>query len=222
MCGRFAFFSPSEAVVAAFGADISFQFDPRYNIAPSQNVTLLRLDESGDLRVDNYRWGLVPFWAKDPAIGNRMINARAETVAEKPSYRQSFSRRRCLVLASGFYEWHKDESGKTPFFISRGDDQPFGMAGLWDEWAKGEGDPLRTCTVITTPANEFMQSMHHRMPVLMDGSSALNWLAPEAATDELLQMLLGPQQVELQAWPVSKSVNNPVNDQASLIERVPA
>jgi putative SOS response-associated peptidase YedK len=221
MCGRFAFFSPREAVVAAFGADISFQFDPRYNIAPSQNVSILRLDESGELRVDNYRWGLVPFWAKDPAIGNRMINARAETVAEKPSYRQSFSRRRCLVLASGFYEWHKDEAGKTPFFISRGDDQPFGMAGLWDEWAKGEreGDPLRTCTVITTPANEFMQRMHHRMPVLMGGTSALSWLAPEALTDELLHMLLGPQEVELQAWPVGKSVNNPINDNAHLIER---
>jgi len=223
MCGRFAFFSPREAVVAAFGADISFPFDPRYNIAPSQNVSLLRLDESGELRVDNYRWGLVPFWAKDPAIGNRMINARAETVAEKPSYRQSFSRRRCLVLASGFYEWHKDEAGKNPFFISRRDDQPFGMAGLWDEWAKGDGkgkdNPLRTCTVITTPANEFMQSMHHRMPVLMGGTSALSWLAPEALTDELLRMLLGPQEVELQAWPVGKSVNNPINDNAHLIER---
>ncbi|TDJ45556.1 MAG: SOS response-associated peptidase [Gammaproteobacteria bacterium] len=221
MCGRFAFFSPREAVVAAFGADISFQFDPRYNIAPSQNVSLLRLDESGELRVDNYRWGLVPFWAKDPAIGNRMINARAETVAEKPSYRQSFSRRRCLVLASGFYEWHKDEAGKTPFFISRQDDQPFGMAGLWDEWTKGarEGDPLRTCTVITTPANEFMQRMHHRMPVLMSGTSALSWLVPEALTDELLHMLLGPQEVELQAWLVGKSVNNPINDNAHLIER---
>jgi putative SOS response-associated peptidase YedK len=221
MCGRFAFFSPREAVVAAFGADINFQIDPRYNIAPSQEVTLLRLNENGDLRVENYRWGLVPFWAKDPAIANRMINARAETVAEKPSYRQSFSRRRCLVLASGFYEWRKDATGKTPFFISRPDGQPFGMAGLWDEWAKGD-EPLRTCAVITTPANKFMQSMHHRMPVLMDGSAALNWLAPEAATDELLQMLLGPQRVELQAWPVSTAVNNPVNDKASLIECVSA
>ncbi len=104
MCGRFAFFSPSEAVVAAFGADISFQVDPRYNIAPSQNVSILHLDDSGELRVDNYRWGLVPFWAKDPAIGNRMINARAETVAEKPSYRQSFSRRR----------WAADDDSTSP------------------------------------------------------------------------------------------------------------
>lgn len=219
MCGRFAFFSPREAVIAAFGADINFQSDPRYNIAPSQEVTLLRLDENGDLRVDKYRWGLVPFWAKDPAIGNRMINARAETVAEKPAYRQSFSRRRCLVLASGFYEWRKNADGKTPFFISRADDQPFGMAGLWDEWAKGDGEPLRTCTVITTPANEFMQTMHHRMPVLMDGSSAPSWLNVEALNDALLSMLLGPQTVELQAWPVGKSVNNPINDNVGLIQR---
>lgn len=220
MCGRFAFFSPREAVIAAFGADIDFQFQPRYNIAPSQEVTLLRLDDNAQLRADNYRWGLVPFWAKDPAIGNRMINARAETVAEKPSYRQSFSRRRCVVLASGFYEWHAEVSGKTPFFISRADAQPFGMAGLWDEWARGEGEPLRTCTVITTAANEFMRSMHDRMPVVMAGDQALGWLNPEASKDELLSMLLGPQQVELQAWAVSKAVNNPINDNAKLIERL--
>ena len=199
MCGRFAFFSPREAVIAAFGADIDFRFQPRYNIAPSQEVTLLRLDDNAQLRADNYRWGLVPFWAKDPAIGNRMINARAETVAEKPSYRQSFSRRRCVVLASGFYEWHAEVSGKTPFFISRADAQPFGMAGLWDEWARGEGEPLRTCTIITTAANEFMRNMHDRMPVVMAGDQALGWLNTEAAKDELLSMLLGPQQIELQA-----------------------
>jgi len=220
MCGRFAFFSPREAVVAAFGADIEYEFNPRYNIAPSQEVTLLRLDESGHLRADNYRWGLVPFWAKDPAIGNRMINARAETVAEKPSYRQSFSRRRCLVLANGFYEWRKNETGKTPYFISRADGQPFGMAGLWDEWAKGDGAPLRTCTVITTVANEFMRSMHDRMPVIMGGNEAMGWLNTEAAKDILLSMLMGSQQVELRAWAVSKSVNNPINDNAKLIEPV--
>ena len=234
MCGRFAFFSPREAVIAAFCAELDFQFDPRYNIAPSQDVTLIRLDQHGDLRVDRYRWGLVPFWAKDPAIGNRMINARAETVAEKPSFRQSFSRRRCLVLASGFYEWHKDASGKTPFFISREDGQPFGMAGMWDEWAiakqsKGDsrGDAmvnreckaLRTCAVITTPANEFMRGMHDRMPVIMAGNAAMTWLNNEVPKDELLNMVLGPQTIDLQAWPVSKVVNNPINDDVSLIDR---
>lgn len=221
MCGRFAFFSPREAVTAAFGKDLEFQFEPHYNIAPSQEVTLLRLDENGELRIDKYRWGLVPFWAKDPAIGNRMINARGETVAEKPSFRQSFSRRRCLVLASGFYEWRKDESGKTPFFISRGDDQPFGMAGLWDEWARGDGEPLRSCTVITTPANEFMRSMHDRMPVIVPDNIVKNWLDADAPKDDLLSMLLGPQKIDLQAWPVGKAVNNPINDDASLIARAP-
>jgi putative SOS response-associated peptidase YedK len=232
MCGRFAFFSPREAVIAAFGPELEYQFAPRYNIAPSQYVTLLRLDEHGELRIDNYRWGLVPFWAKDPAIGNRMINARAETVAEKPSYRQPFSRRRCLVLASGFYEWRKDATGKTPYFISRADAHPFGMAGLWDEWAgkdplngdsaTHEGEPLRTCTVITAPANEFMRSLHHRMPILMSDSSARAWLDADAAKEVLLSMLLGPQQVDLQAWAVSRSVNNPINDNAQLIVKAPA
>jgi len=219
MCGRFAFFSPREAVIATFGKDLEFQFEPHYNIAPSQEVALLRRDENDELRIDNYRWGLVPFWANDPAIGNRMINARAETVAEKPSFRRSFSRRRCLVLASGFYEWHQGASGKIPFFISRADNQPFGMAGLWDEWAKGDGEPLRSCTVITTPANEFMRSMHDRMPVIVPGDIAKNWLNADALKDDLLSMLLGPQKIDLQAWPVGKAVNNPINDDASLIVR---
>jgi putative SOS response-associated peptidase YedK len=221
MCGRFAFFSPAEAVAAAFGANIQFQYQPRYNIAPSQQVTLLRLDDGGQLIVDQCRWGLVPFWAKDPAIGNRMINARAETIAEKPSYRQSFARRRCLILADGFYEWHVDAAGKskTPYFISRGDGQPFGMAGLWDEWQRDDDDALRSCTIITTQANAFMRELHHRMPVLLADESVKIWFDNAAGKDDLLPLLLDPQDVQLRAWPVSRNVNNPVNEGVKLIAR---
>jgi putative SOS response-associated peptidase YedK len=221
MCGRFAFFSPADAVNAAFSLSLDYPDDPRFNIAPTQNVMILRLDADGRVVSDKVRWGLVPFWAKDADIGNRMINARAETVAEKPSYRQPFSRRRCLVLADGFYEWRKEASGKTPFYISRADGLPFGMAGLWDECAKvvpADEPPLRTCTIITTPANEFMQDLHHRMPVLMGRDSAPAWLDTAATSDELLQMILTTQVTQMQAWPVARTVNNPINDEPQLIE----
>ena len=204
----------------AFPVDFGMLLAPRFNIAPSQNVLIIRADESGSLITGCYRWGLVPFWAKDPAIGNRMINARAETLAEKPAYRQSFKHRRCLIMADGFYEWHQDEQGKHPYFICRSDNQPFGMAGLWDQWVKGSGDPLDSCTVITAPASEFMQRLHHRMPVLMDWNSGRQWLEPAADGQQLSQLLLGGQPVALQAWQVSKQVNNPVNDSADLIAPV--
>ncbi|MDP6435771.1 MAG: SOS response-associated peptidase [Gammaproteobacteria bacterium] len=218
MCGRFAFFSPVEAVQQAFGVDIEAAA-PRYNIAPTQYVNIIRLDESGELTPDSCRWGLVPFWAKDPDIGNRMINARAETIGEKPAYRQAFSRRRCLVLASGFYEWHTDDSGKWPWFIARKDRAVFGMAGLWELWEKGEGEDLKTCTIVTRPATEFMARLHHRMPVIMDSGDIQDWLQPGAAAEKLSSMLLGEVRPELDAWKVSRRVNNPVNDAPELIER---
>ncbi|HJP05209.1 MAG: hypothetical protein CL799_12625 [Chromatiales bacterium] len=219
MCGRFAFFSPHEAIQEAFGLDFEPP-GPRYNIAPTQYVSIIRLDKTGDLTADNYRWGLVPFWAKDPDIGNRMINARAETIAEKPAYRQAFSRRRCLVLASGFYEWHTDGSGKWPWFIVRKDRSVFGMAGLWELWEKGEGEDLKTCTIVTRPANKFVARLHHRMPVIMDGDGMQEWLQPEAPAEELSAMLLGDVRAELDAWKVSRRVNNPVNDAPELVDRL--
>lgn len=222
MCGRFAFFSPQEAIMEAFGLPFAPAGGPRYNISPSQAVSVIHLDDSGELVSDTCRWGLVPFWAKDPAIGNRMINARAETLADKPSYRQAFSRRRCLVLADGFYEWHTDESGKSPWFISRGDNGVFGMAGLWETWGKGKREDLRTCTVITAPANDFMQRLHHRMPVIMDRETMHAWLNRDATADDLQRMLLADQSVDLQAWRVGSKVNNPVNEAAELIEQYSA
>jgi len=221
MCGRFAFFSPAEAITAAFGPVSGFEYTPRYNIAPSQDVLALVDDAAGGLRAERYRWGLVPFWAKDPAIGQRMINARAETIAEKPSYRQSFRRRRCLIMADGFYEWHDAGKGKQPYFICREDERPFGLAAIWDEWRSADalaGEPaLRSCSIITVPANPFMSDLHHRMPVLMSAGDLTDWFNRDGGNDELLGMLLRPQEVALQAWPVDRRVNNPVNDAADLI-----
>jgi len=140
-------------------------------------------------------------------------------VAEKPSYRLSFSRRRCLVLADGFYEWRKEagSQAKTPYYISREDGLPFGLAGLWDQWSDGDGPPLKTCSIITVPANEFMRPLHHRMPVLMGPAELADWFDVDATRDRLLQMLLGPQSTELQAWPVARALNNPVNEGPELI-----
>ena len=137
MCGRFAFYSPAEATAALFGASGSVDLQPRYNIAPTQMVAAVRGD-ANERELVALRWGLVPFWAKDPAIGNRMINARAETVAEKPAFRAAYRRRRCLVLADGFYEWHTEGGIKIPYFISLASDEPFTFAGLWEHWQSKE------------------------------------------------------------------------------------
>ena len=218
MCGRFAFFSPREAVVAAFGPFSGAGYSPRYNITPGQMIAVLRADDQAGRELVLLRWGLVPFWAKDPAIGNRMINARAETLAEKPSFRQAFRRRRCLVLADGFYEWQQAADGKVPWYISRPDGLPMAFAGLWEEWRPAGSEPLATCTIVTAAADAFMQPLHHRMPVIMDRSTGGNWLAADAGPDELQALLGHGTPAKLQAWQVSRAVNNPVNDTSGLIE----
>ncbi len=214
MCGRFAFYSPSEATAALFGVDGNIAVEPRYNIAPTQYVAAVREDEDLNRELVMLRWGLVPFWAKDPAIGNRMINARAETVAEKPSYRAAFRHRRCLVLADGFYEWRKEGAAKTPYFISLASGEPFGLAGLWENWMdKDSGESMQTTTLITTEANDFMAALHHRMPVILQADTANAWLS--GSSDFLEQAAaLAPA---LQAWPVDRRVNNARNDGAELI-----
>jgi putative SOS response-associated peptidase YedK len=214
MCGRFAFYSPSEATAALFGVSGSLDVEARYNIAPTQYVAAIRNAEEGDRELALLRWGLVPFWAKDPAIGNRMINARAETVAEKPSFRAAYRRRRCLVLADGFYEWHKDESGKTPYFISLASEQPFAFAGLWEHWQSKESDEsIQSATLITAAANDFMSALHDRMPVVLEPETADRWLAGD---DELIDYAI-QHSPKLRAWPVDRSVNNPRHEGESLI-----
>ena len=215
MCGRFAFYSPSEATAALFGVSGSLDIEPRYNVAPTQYVASIRDAEGGEGReLVLLRWGLVPFWAKDPAIGNRMINARAETVAEKPAFRAAFRRRRCLVLADGFYEWHKEGQSKIPYFISLASEQPFAFAGLWEHWrSKESDDEIESTTLITANANEFMSSLHHRMPVILEQGTAERWLAGD---DEVLGFAV-EHTPRLRAWPVERNVNNPRNEGESLI-----
>ena len=220
MCGRFAFYSPAEATAALFGVSASFEIPPRYNIAPTQQVAAIRSssDSSDNGReLVMLRWGLIPFWAKDPSIGNRMINARVETVAEKPSYRAAFRHRRCVVLADGFYEWHTENGVKTPYFISLADDEPFALAGLWEAWTDREKDAsVETTTLITTSANEFMQPLHHRMPVVMQADVADGWLA--GTLD--LESYAAKATPKLKAWPVDRRVNNARNEGADLIDAI--
>jgi len=214
MCGRFAFYSPSEATAALFGASGALPVEARYNIAPTQYIASIRDDEDGARELIMLRWGLIPFWAKDPSIGNRMINARAETVAEKPSFRTAYRRRRCLVLADGFYEWHREGSIKTPYYISPADGAPFAFAALWENWnSKESEESIQSTTLITTAANDFMASLHHRMPVVLRPDTADRWLA---GGDDAIEYAInhGP---ELRAWAVDRRVNNARNEGADLI-----
>jgi putative SOS response-associated peptidase YedK len=217
MCGRFAFYSPGEATAALFGVSGALPVEARYNIAPTQYIAAIRNDGEDDRELAMLRWGLVPFWAKDPSIGNRMINARAETVAEKPSYRAAYRHRRCLVLADGFYEWHTEGGIKRPHYISAADGQPFAFAALWENWqSKVSDESIQSTTIITTEANEFMSALHHRMPVVLRSGTADRWLAGD---EDLIEFAAshGP---ELQSWVVDRRVNNARNEGEDLIEAV--
>ena len=215
MCGRFAFYSPSEATAALFGANTSTEVVPRYNIAPTQFVAAVRRDEQDAPELAMLRWGLVPFWAKDPSIGNRMINARSETVAEKPSFRNAYKKRRCLILADGFYEWRKEGDGKTPYYISLADGSPFAFAGIWENWNSKESDEsLQSTAIITAAASDFMAQLHQRMPVVVRPEQADRWLAGDA---ELLSEVID-NSPEFRAWPVDRKVNNARNEDAALID----
>ena len=215
MCGRFAFYSPGEATAALFGVTGAQPVEPRYNIAPTQYVAAVRDDENDERELVMLRWGLIPFWAKDPSIGNRMINARAETVAEKPSYRNAYKHRRCVVLADGFYEWHREGDVKIPYFISQANGEPFGLAALWEKWQDKESDEtIQSTTLITTDANDFMQTLHHRMPMVLDPARADRWLG--GANDMLEDA--AKNSPKLRAWPVDRRVNNARNQGEELIE----
>ena len=215
MCGRFAFYSPAEATAALFGVHDAPAVEPRYNIAPTQYLAAIREGDDHARELVMLRWGLVPFWAKDPSIGNRMINARAETVAEKPSYRAAYRHRRCLVLADGFYEWQRQNDTKTPYYISMASGAPFVLAALWEHWKDKESDAtLQTTTLLTTQADDFMAPLHHRMPVILQPDTADEWLA---GANDLLDNI-GTKTPPLQAWPVDKRVNNARNEGADLID----
>jgi putative SOS response-associated peptidase YedK len=211
MCGRFTLVSPFVAVTEHFHVSATTDLRPRYNIAPGQNVLCVIRD--GGNRLEPLRWGLIPFWAKDPAIGNRLINARAETVAEKPSFRTAFTRRRCLIVADGFYEWRPAGKRKIPVYIFLKSKKPFGFAGLYETWKTPEGKELRTCTIITTDANDLIRPIHDRMPVILPGDVEDRWLDPQEGSRERLLSLLKPYPAgEMAAYEVSPVVNNAAHD----------
>ena len=217
MCGRFAFYSPSEATTALFGVQFDISIEARYNIAPTQFIPAVRNDESNQRELVMLRWGLVPFWAKDPAIGNRMINARSETVTEKPSFRTAYKDRRCLILASGFYEWRKEGDVKTPYFITTADESPFAFAGLWERWSSRETDEtVQTTTIITAAANDFMSTLHHRMPIILQNDAANRWLSGDNDVIANVADITPP----LKAWPVDRRVNNARNEGPDLLNAV--
>ena len=219
MCGRFTLHSRLNLLLQQFALQAGPDWAPRYNIAPTQSVPIVRLSAAdGKREMTLMRWGLVPSWAKDISIGNRMINARAETVATKPSFRAAFKRRRCLVPADGYYEWQKTVTGKQPYYIHLRDDTPFAMAGLWESWHADQEDTLDTFTIITTDANRATCHIHDRMPVILDPDDYPLWLDPEFEGREALQTLLRPYESdELQLDPVSTHVNSPRNDDPQCI-----
>lgn len=221
MCGRFTLRTRTTALAEQFGGEPPAELGPRYNIVPTQSVAIVRAwPEVGGRQWQMVRWGLVPSWAKDVSIGNRMINARAETIADKPSFRTAFRRRRCLVPADGYFEWQKTDSGKQPFYLHLDDDRPFAMAGLWESWVNpATSQPLETCTIITTQANQVTRPIHDRMPVILSAGDYDLWLDPQVQDANRLDALLRPFEGSgLRADPVETYVNSPRNDDPRCVD----
>jgi putative SOS response-associated peptidase YedK len=223
MCGRFTLRTPLERLLDQFHPDSApRQLALRFNVAPTQDVAVLRAASASARQLVPLRWGLIPSWARDPSIGSRMINARAETVATKPSFRSAFSRRRCLVLADGYFEWKNVAGKKRPYYIRMEDERPFGMAAIWERWS-GPSDatlpsPLETCAIITVDANDQTESVHDRMPAILDADCHAPWLDLEMRDPDALTPLLIPYASErLLVDPVSTRVNNPRNDDPGCI-----
>jgi len=224
MCGRFSLGAPAATMVAQFDLFEVPPWTPRYNIAPTQEVLVVVQNLTHAKReARRCRWGLIPQWAKGPAVGSRLINARAETVAAKPAFRHAFRERRCLVPADGFFEWQKQDRRKQPFYIRLRDGRPFAFAGLWSRWAPQDGQPIDSCTIITTVANSLIGPLHVRMPVILWPADYDVWLDPSIREVEHLQPLLRPYPPEeMEAYPVSTRVNNPADDSPMLLEPVHA
>jgi putative SOS response-associated peptidase YedK len=218
VCGRFSL-GGTVRVGQLFELPNWPETPPRYNIAPSQEVSaVIRTRETAAREFRSFRWGLVPSWAKDPAIGNRLINARAETAAVKPAFRKPLRERRCLVLADGFYEWEQQGRRKQPWFIRMRDSRPFAFAGLWDRWQPPSGEPIETCTIVTTEANEVVGRVHGRMPVILSPAAYSLWLDPMCQDVEQAQAVLRPYAAEeMVAYPVGTQVNSPAHDSPDLI-----
>ncbi|OIP97150.1 hypothetical protein AUK40_03830 [Candidatus Wirthbacteria bacterium CG2_30_54_11] len=223
MCGRFLEFSPIRTLISRFDLDPEGlgELRPRYNIAPSQEVLAVVAGE-GKYQLRQFRWGLVPGWARDPKIGYKMINARAETVAEKPAYRSAFVNRRCLIPADGFYEWKRDGTSRTPYFFHLNTSEPFGFGGLYERWVSPEGEVIDSCTIITTTPNSLMAPIHDRMPFIVPRKQETLWLDPEVQNQAALTSLMLPYPAEeMDAYPISPLVNSPTHDSPDNIVQVP-
>ncbi|MGD8978795.1 MAG: SOS response-associated peptidase [candidate division WOR-3 bacterium] len=220
MCGRFVRKSTITVIEDEFDIyEVQWAFEPSYNIAPSQDVACVI--GNGGNRLVKFRWGLVPFWAKDPSIGYKMINARAETVAQKSSFARAFRKQRCLVIADGFYEWQKlaDGKRKIPMYVHMREDQPFGFAGLYENWKSKDGKILQSCTIITTQPNELMVPIHNRMPVIIAPDKRKIWLDSEIQDADRLKPLLAPYDAgKMDAYEVSKRVNSPTYNEPDCIK----
>lgn len=218
MCGRYTLKTPIDVLAEYFEVeDYPSSLTPSYNIAPTQEVAAI-VEEDEKRKLEVFRWGLIPSWAKDPSMGNKMINARAETVSEKPSFRSAFKKRRCLIVADGFYEWQKTDNGKQPYHFKMKDSSPFAFAGLWESWDK-EGEEIRSCSIITTDANDLMNEIHHRMPVILPPENYGVWLDQGFEEKEaLIDLLRLYPSDEMEAYPVSRRVNKPSNNEPSIIE----
>ena len=221
MCGRFTLTIELKAIAERFSVQppATANPTPRYNIAPSQMVIVIGNDGRRYMR--QMRWGLIPSWAKDPAIGNRLINARAETIAEKPSFSNALKKRRCIIPADGFYEWQKLGKVKQPVRIVLKSREPFGLAGLWEQWISPANETVLTCTIITTAANDLLQAIHDRMPVILNREDEARWLDPQLDDPAQLLPLLKPYPPELvEFYPVSPQINSPTVDVPGNIEPV--
>ena len=216
MCGRFVLNAAPAELVTRFGLDECADFGARYNIPPGTDIPVIRQSPEGKRVLHLLRWGLVPHWAKDPSIGAKLNNARGESVAEKPSFRDAFKRRRCLVPANGFYEWKAEGKIKQPYYISPKDGQPMAMGGLWESWKTPDGGILRTVCIVTVGPNAVMEPIHDRMPVIVPPEQWQDWLS---APVEAIQPLVAPCGDDLlQAWPVSRRVSKTADDDPGLIE----
>jgi len=217
MCGRFSFSYSEKFIEENFKIAVDAGiYKPHYNCAPSQNLAVISNENPEKLSF--YRWGLIPSWAKEISIGSKLINAKAETILEKPSFKKSFKSRRCLVLADSFYEWKQDKD-KMPFRIHLENERPFAMAGIWDKWKDSEGREINSFSIITTEANELMKNIHHRMPVILPHSEQKNWLV-NSDTDYLFSLLRPYNSEEMEAYPISRLVNSPKNDSEEIHKRI--
>ncbi|RFC33926.1 MAG: putative SOS response-associated peptidase YedK [Candidatus Nitrotoga sp. LAW] len=223
MCGRFALKENPKKLGEYFQLTGDLEFLPSWNIAPSSRICSITADAEGNRHLHKMRWGLIPSWAKDDTIGNKLANARGETVAEKPSFRSAFKHRRCLIPASGFYEWKTENGIKYPWYVSLKSGSPLAFAGLWEIWHPEDGEPIESCCIITTAANSLMEPIHERMPVILNPDQWTTWLSPqEQQIVKQLQMIHPCDPDSLQVWPVTRELNRVgLRDDAGLVEPLP-